>query len=453
MVVRLLAVLALLSIAVPAPGMAGAEPRIVVDQPDALVDAPLKIRLEGFPPQAMVTITATLEARDALRWQSRASFVADGAGTVDVSTAAPVSGSYAGVSPMGLFWAMELLPGERKEPPPESVMQPWHVALEARAPDGSRAEIALLRRLAGPGVTRRVIREGGVVGTLFLPSGGGPHPAIVVLTGSDGGVWESRAALLASHGYAALALGYFRMPGLPQGLVNIPLEYFENAIRWMRGHAWLGDGFLAVIGVSRGGELALLLGATFPEVNAVVACVPSGVLVGPFGPSEPGDKRSRAAWTRHGAPLPYLEQNNRTGDMSVIDRSARDVAGSPLFLTWLRDPAAVQRSTIPVERIKGPVLLISGKDDAMWPSFVLAEMARRRLEEFQHPFPFAHLAYDGAGHSIAAPYVPTTRTTTTVHPVNGGRYAMGGSPQGNAEASADSWPRILDFLAQARAAR
>ena len=450
---RVLALVVLVSIVVLRAPLATAGPEILVDRPDALVDTPLQIRLEGFPPRQSVTVVATMHALDATTWQSRAVFVSDGAGSVDVSTTAPESGSYQGISAMGLFWAMERLPGERTAPPPESVMLAWRVSLKAVAPDGTQAENTVTRRLAGPGVSRRVVRESGVVGTLFLPPGSGRRPAIIVLGGSSGGVWEARAALLASRGYAALALGYFRMPGLPQGLVNIPLEYFENAIRWMRGQDWLGDDLLAVIGSSRGGELALLLGATSTEVNAVIACVPSGVLHGPFGPSESGDARPRAAWTYRSSPLAYLQQSNRTGDPAAVDRRAEELVETPLYLAWLRDTAAVERSSIPVERIKGPVLLISGKDDAIWPSFPMAELARRRLEAHRHPFRFAHLAYERAGHSIFAPYSPTTTSTPFTHPVDGKRYALGGSPRGNADAAADSWPRILKFLEQARATR
>jgi dienelactone hydrolase len=434
---------------VVAVSIAWAEPRILVHPSDALVDTPIRIRFEEFPPRQPVTAIATAHALDGTKWQSRAVFVSDSLGNVDVSTTAPESG-YEGVSPMGLFWAMERLPGERTTPPPESVMQPWRVDFEALAPGGSHAKAAVMRRLAAPGVTRHVIREGGVIGTLFLSPGTGRRPAIIVLGGSSGGVWEARAALLASHGYAALALGYFRMPGLPQGLVNIPLEYFETAIRWMRAQDWLSDDFLAVIGSSRGGELALLLGATFPDINAVIAVVPSGVLHGPFGPGEPGDARRRATWTLRGSPLPYLQENNRTGNPSAVERRGADLVETPLYLAWLRDTAAVERSSIRVEQIKGPVLLISGRDDAIWPSFAMAEVARRRLEAHRHPFPFLHLAYDAAGHSIFAPYAPTTESTSMTHPVNGKRYALGGSPRANADAGADSWPRILRFLEDAR---
>ena len=51
------------------------------------------------------------------------------------------------------------------------------------------------------------------------------------------------------------------------------------------------------------------------------------------------------------------------------------------------------RATIPVERINGPVLLISGEDDQMWPSRTLAEIAMERLRAHRHPYPDEHIAY------------------------------------------------------------
>ncbi len=74
-----------------------------------------------------------------------------------------------------------------------------------------------------------------------------------------------------------LALAYFGLENLPPELYEIPLEYLETAIRWMSNQPTVNADRLAVVGGSRGGELALLLGATFPKLRAVVACVPSGV--------------------------------------------------------------------------------------------------------------------------------------------------------------------------------
>jgi len=118
----------------------------------------------------------------------------------------------------------------------------------------------------------------------------------------------------------------------------------------------------------------------------------------------------------------------------------------------LRDRDAVERSSIPIERTRGPVLLISGKDDDQWPSFDLAQIAYRRLQGHRHPYPFAHLSYEGAGHGITFPYTPTT-STSYVHPVNGRTYSLGGHPAMTAGANADSWPKVLAFLEDARRQR
>src|SRR5258708_18671618 len=70
-------------------------------------------------------------------------------------------------------------------------------------------------------------------GVLVLPSSAGKHPGVLVLGGSEGGVPRQRAAWLASHGFAALALAYFNYEDLPPRLEAIPLEYFGRAIGWL----------------------------------------------------------------------------------------------------------------------------------------------------------------------------------------------------------------------------
>ena len=75
------------------------------------------------------------------------------------------------------------------------------------------------------------------MGTLFTPApraDGLSPPVVVVLNGSGGGINEPRAALYASHGYAALALAYFKAPGLSDYISNTPLEYFERGLDWLR---------------------------------------------------------------------------------------------------------------------------------------------------------------------------------------------------------------------------
>ena len=94
--------------------------------------------------------------------------------------------------------------------------------------------------------------------------------------------------------------------------------------------------------------------------------------------------------------------------------------------------------------------MVSGRDDQLWPSFELAEIARRRLEAHNHPWPSEHISYPDAGHGMVPPYAPTT-ASTAVHPVNRRTYALGGTPKGQIEANVAYWRRTLDFLAEAEA--
>jgi hypothetical protein len=74
----------------------------------------------------------------------------------------------------------------------------------------------------------------------------------------------------------------------------------------------------------------------------------------------------------------------------------------------VRDAVAVERATIPVENIRGPVQLVLGMDNEMWPSSDLADIAFHRLEAHHHPFAFHHLKYPGVGHMILVLYWPLT---------------------------------------------
>jgi acetyl esterase/lipase len=104
-----------------------------------------------------------------------------------------------------------------------------------------------------------------------------------------------------------------------------------------------------------------------------------------------------------------------------------------MFLKCLEDRAAVEAAAIAVERIRGPVLLISGEDDRLWPSPVLAEIAAARLAAHKHVV--THLRYPGAGHMIGPVGLPATANTIH-HPLRGRSMALGGTPAGNAAAAA-----------------
>ncbi|MEZ4740887.1 MAG: acyl-CoA thioester hydrolase/BAAT C-terminal domain-containing protein [Bdellovibrionota bacterium] len=127
-------------------------------------------------------------------------------------------------------------------------------------------------------ITKDEMDSKGIPATIMYPAGGGKHPTILVLSGSEGGKSLERACLLASKGFTTIALAYFNYNGLPDYLIKIPLEYFPKQLEQLRFHRAVNLENLAVTGASKGGELSLLLGAHFQIFKAVVAYVPSAVV-------------------------------------------------------------------------------------------------------------------------------------------------------------------------------
>ena len=215
---------------------------------------------------------------------------------------------------MGLFWAMSPQPvpveiWKHLDLPPFYPPNPWTLLVEV-APDRggtALASLKLVRLYAAPGLRTVDLREAGLVGKLVLPSHGDQNnliPAVILLGGSEGGIDEAGATLLASHGYAALTLAYFGVEGVPSELVDIPVECALHAVRWLQARPEIDRRRIAIIGRSRGSELALLAASVSPEIKAVIAMSPSSVVW--EGISKSPKVRSVSAWTYEGRPLPFL---------------------------------------------------------------------------------------------------------------------------------------------------
>lgn len=433
------------------PGTTSSGATLRVEPADGLIDVERRIRLQGLLPHERVTVrSSTLRGAD-VTWRSHAVFEADAQGTIDLGRDTPLAGgSYEGVSAMGLLWSQTPDTEGSRELFGRDVTRPLATRIEAlREGVAEPLQAVLTQSLCAPGVQRQEVREDGLVGTLFLPAGPGPHPAVVVLNGSGGGINEPRAALYASHGYAALALGYFKAPGLSDYISNTPLEYFKTGLDWVRRTQRPLHGFVAISGQSRGGELVLLLATLFPQdVSAVLAYVPGALVHGGQAAADPAVGRNGPAWLYRGQPLVHVWQNNRTATWEPYDTGPMPRRNERAIRTALQDPEAVARARIPVEKIQAPVLLLSATDDGSWPSSLYTQMVADKLAEVKHPHDVQRHDYADAGHSILFPYVPTTQLVY-LHPVSGRSSTTGGTPANNAHADAHSWAAARRFLAAA----
>jgi len=385
-----------------------------------LVDETAVIRAEGLAPNEHVSIRAELVDGANQPWSSEAEFLADPGGAVDTSKQAPVKGSYSGVSAMGLVWSMK--PKAKHVPSYDPPRDLGAQVIEFQLfRSGKQVAIAQLEQLSIADGVRRITIDGQLHGVLLLPNSTGPHPGVLVVGGSEGGMPLRKAAWLASRGYAALALAYFRYDDLPPLLEAIPLEYFSSGLAWMVQRPEISGDRVAVVGTSRSGELALQLGSMFPEIKAVVAYVPANVRYAACC----GDTRVPYAWTWQGQPLSF---GNRRA---------------------LREPgASVLNGVIAVERAHGPILLIAGDDDGVWDSSGMTDAVVSRLKQAHFSFSYERLRYAHAGHRAGRPEIVPTQHGGVRNPTSQREENLGGNAQGDAESSLDAIPKVLEFLRQ-----
>lgn len=390
--------------------------RVVVAPTSSLFDQPLHIVVRGVGSDRTVAVELRSVDAGGATFASRARFRSSRSGGVDLATSASTGGSYQGVDPTGLIDTLRPVSGK-------AALYLWGGArLQSFAvtvtENGSEvASGRFARRLMAPGVAVQdeYVAATGFYGQFWTPPPGAPRrPAVLEFGGSEGGLdGQLLAASLASAGYPTLDLAYFRAPGLPSALRDISLEYFARALRWLGHQPGVSAGRVYVSGVSRGSEAALLLGVHFPSlVHGVIASSPSSLAFGSY-PS------NTAAWTYHGKPVPYSQSFS-----NIV----------PIY-----DPAAA----IPVQRIRGPVLLDCGTDDHVWTSCAYAGNIQSRLNAAHDPYPHALYRYSGAGHFVGD---LVAHQPGAILPATAG-HGAGNTPLANANADARLWPRVLSFVA------
>jgi dienelactone hydrolase len=293
----------------------------------------------------------------------------------------------------------------------------------------------------------RSITEPEVIGTYALPDGDGRFPGVVALGGSQGGIPTHLAVKVAEQGYACLGLGYFGVAPLKQERAEIPVEIVESGVRWLSARPEVTEHAVGLLGVSRGAELALLSAMLLGgAIGAVVAVVPSSVVFFGTAFTETGYTHSMSSWTWHGEPLPFVPKD----PSAAAEFTEYGIRTTPMFVAALANQAAVDAATIAVEDIRGPVLLLSGGDDQMWPSSQMAESIVARGASAGRADTVRHVDYHDAGHTLLGLPLPiyTALPGSDAAP----SFDFGGTPEANATAAADAWPRIASFLSGALSA-
>jgi pimeloyl-ACP methyl ester carboxylesterase len=235
----------------------------------------------------------------------------------------------------------------------------------------------------------------GRANSLLYVGKGENQPLLVGLGGAEGGnAWvrnylkPQRDRFLA-QGYTLLAIAYFGEEGIPKELDRISLEGVYEEIAEAANHPKVNRECIAVIGGSKGAELALLLASRYPDIKTVVGVVPGHAVFAAHTIA-----MNTSSFSSNGEPLPFVPVPWSAAPSLI----KRDLRGA--WEEMLKDEEAVERAAIPVEQINGPIYLLSATRDEFWPSTGMSESIVRRLKEHDFPYRYEHVAING-GHEAA----------------------------------------------------
>ncbi|PKU39241.1 acyl-coenzyme a thioesterase 1-like [Limosa lapponica baueri] len=375
----------------------------VLPSPRCLFDDPVQICVAGLQPQQAVTLRASLVDESGELFQAHAHYRAGNSGELDLSCSPALGGSYSGVEPMGLLWSLQSkTPYKRLAK--RNVLTPFCVDLEVYEGHGDMNHLlgkcTNERWFLGEGVKRISVREGRLKATLFLP------PATL-----DAQSRAGRSRRCPGRTKRPLVFGRaVRCDGSSHGARNGKVK----------------DTGIGVLGLSKGGDLALSMATFLPGIKAAVSI--SGSCFNSFIPLR-GDGFTVP-------PHPYDLGRMKTSDESgLVDFS--DVPDDH------RDPAT-WNCRIPMERSLAKFLLLSGMDDTNWKSDLYCRDAVQRLQ--QHGREVEFCSYSGAGHLLEPPYLPLCQAS--IHKVLGVFVHWGGQWREHAKAQEDAWHRIQAFFWQ-----
>ncbi|NQX78088.1 MAG: alpha/beta hydrolase fold domain-containing protein [Gilvibacter sp.] len=280
------------------------------------------------------------------------------------------------------------------------------------------------------GVKARPIQQNGLWANYFAQDSDQAKTTVILIGGGQwGDYW---AQYLAQNNMNGLSLPYSGVGDLPQLPEDIALEYFEKALDWLIAQPDVDPDRIVVMGASRNAELALVVASKFPNrVSGVVAYT-----VLPYNSDE-----LKPSWTFKGQAIPFVPMEKiQGGSQEQLDLLGYWNAG-------LAKPEAAE-AAIAVEQIGGPVLLISGIEDQVWPSASMADTIAARLQKNNFKHAVKNLQFEAAGHLISTN--PDQKSAQMHGQMRLGdkmyTYNQGGTPEGDLKAKQAAREELLLFL-------
>ena len=253
-------------------------------------------------------------------------------------------------------------------------------------------------------------------------------PGVIVMFGSYPGTMEYKAALLASHGFASLALAYFGVLDLPKEIGNeaFDIEYFDKAISKLCSYSFVNENCgIGLVTISMSTSIAYAMAECLSNISCIVAI--NGSLRALFSSLfYKGKTYSVDEFPDYFSCLKVVgEQVYCYPRLAYTNLSPHD---TDLFINFY-------------DKHDVALMLVAGLDDQCLPAEFYITHAEKLLKKSNHPN-YRILRYPGAGHLIEPSYSIMNAITS----FRGAISVWGGSKIPHCRAQEDSWKKQIEFL-------
>lgn len=283
-----------------------------------------------------------------------------------------------------------------------------------------------------------------VLPTNTKPAASNKQTVVVTLSGLEGGhLPKSSLLALADKGYDVLSLAYVAPPSvLPNKIAKIPIEYLAKAVNWLKANPYYKKHAIALLGVSKGAELALLYGSYYQNIDGIIAYSPSCLLL-PSIATANDSKPTQSPWSYQYKPLSFAP-------VKKLSKKSQTINYGQYITPLLKNVDVLKKAMIRVENINCPMLLLTGDDDKMWGAEKMARLILYKLEANFKPKQAKSVVYANAGHRFFwfGDSPPANSDNIWVKTIANTQYKflLGGTNTGNQQAMQKSQQEVLRFL-------
>lgn len=338
-------------------------------------------------------INAPMRLAHDVLWKSTATFVSDTNGIINISQTPSCSGSYEGISTMGLFFNAKPLTNKRKKLPNSlskiPLLDHFFVGIKIMQGNTVIAERTFTRHYMSLQISHQDIYGKHFQVRLFYDKKAIKTPALIIVSGSEGRIEKAQniAQLLSSRGYICLAIAYFGLERLPKHLKRIPLECLVEAKSYLCQYPQVDSERIGIYGRSKGAELVLAEESIFNDVQCLVLNSPSDVvyegIIGKWS-------SHTSFWTHLQKELPYQKFR------------FRDYLFSKLFR---KDFPKDCSARIDIGQMHSPILLLESTVDEIWD----ASSAIDDIVSHYKGHYITFKKYHETGHMLTVAYQPNHR--------------------------------------------